>query len=241
MGISKNKLKLIKQLNTKKYRNQYGLFIVEGVKGVNEFLASNFILNELFYTEENAYAEVENKTLLTEAELKKISNLKTPNKVLALFEIPLPEKVKDSGLIVVLDTINDPGNLGTIIRLCDWYGVTQLVCSPTTVDCFNTKVIQSSMGSLTRISIVYTEIENYLKSTKLPIFGADMNGESAYKVKLPHEAILVMGNEANGISSNLKKCITKTITIPQFGEIKATESLNVATATAILLSEFKRS
>ena len=140
-----------------------------------------------------------------------------------------------------MDGINDPGNLGTIIRLCDWFGVAQLICSKDTVDCYNQKVVQSSMGSLTRISIKYLDLTEYLSDTKFPTFIADMDGENVYKTTLPKEAVLIMGNEANGVSDEIKALIKNKVSIPRFGETQETESLNVATATAILLSEFKRS
>ena len=142
--------------------------------------------------------------------------------------------------MVALDAINDPGNLGTIIRLCDWYGVTQLICSTDTVDCYNQKVVQASMGSLTRIAINYVNLETYLNKTHLPTYIADMDGDNVYKTQLPAEGILIMGNEANGVSNKIKTLISNKISIPRFGELQETESLNVATATAILLSEFKR-
>lgn len=241
MTLSKNQLKLITSLKQKKYRQKHKLFVVEGVKTVNEFLNSDFVLNQLFFTGDIDFSSVENSIEIAEVELQKISSLKTPNKVLALFEIPNEEAFKTSGLIVVLDAINDPGNLGTIIRLCDWFGVDQLICSNDTVDCFNSKVVQASMGSLTRVSICYTNVLEYLSASKLPKIAADMNGESIYKSQLPKNAILVMGNEANGIQENVYNHITDVISIPRFGTVQETESLNVATATAIFLSEFRRS
>lgn len=241
MSISKNQIKIIKSLSQKKYRIQHQLFIAEGVKVVNELLHSSFELESIFATDDFVYEHFEDKlTQISESDLKKISSLKTPNKVLALFKIPIKKTTEQNGLIVVLDGINDPGNLGTIIRLCDWFGISQLVCSEETVDCFNPKVVQASMGSLTRISIEYLALESYLTQTKLPIFLADMIGENVYQTNLPKEAILLMGNEANGISLAVKKYANQVISIPRFGEIQQTESLNVATATAILLSEFKR-
>jgi TrmH family RNA methyltransferase len=173
-------------------------------------------------------------------ELKKISLLKTPNQVLGLFEIPEEKEIIKVGLTLVLDSISDPGNLGTIIRLSDWFGIHQIICSETTVDCYNPKVVMSTMGSLKRVSVKYTDLKTYIKSTKLPVYAAMMNGENVYKTKLINEAILVMGNEANGISKEILDLITNQITIPRFGNKQETESLNVATATAILLSEFKR-
>jgi len=241
MNLSKNHIKLITSLQQKKYRQKHKLFIAEGLKVVNELLNSSVVLEKLFVTNDcELKVPSEKKVILTSVELKKISQLKTPNKVLGLFHIPKEKKAASKGLIVVLDAINDPGNLGTIIRLCDWFGVLQLVCSNETVDCYNQKVVQASMGSLTRIDIVYTDLKTYLKETNLPVFAADMNGENIYTFDLPKEAILIMGNEANGISDELMSLIANKISIPQFGASQKTESLNVATATAVLLSEFKR-
>jgi len=241
MNLSKNHIKLITSLQQKKYRQKHKLFIAEGLKVVNELLNSSVVLEKLFVTNDcELKVPSEKKVILTSVELKKISQLKTPNNVLGLFHIPKEKKAASKGLIVVLDAINDPGNLGTIIRLCDWFGVLQLVCSNETVDCYNQKVVQASMGSLTRIDIVYTDLKTYLKETNLPVFAADMNGENIYTFDLPKEAILIMGNEANGISDELMSLIANKISIPQFGASQKTESLNVATATAVLLSEFKR-
>lgn len=144
------------------------------------------------------------------------------------------------GLTIVLDEVNDPGNLGTIIRLCDWFGVKQIVCSENTVDCYNQKVVQASMGSLTRVSVNYLNILDYLKSEPRTIYGTLLNGENIYTVAPEENAVLIFGNEANGISEEVKSLIQHKLTIPQFGESKKTESLNVATATAIFLSEFRR-
>lgn len=242
MSLSKNHIKLITSLQQKKYRQKHKLFIAEGVKVVDELLSSDFEYEKIFAVD-NFQIDVESDKLVTisETELKKISQLKTPNKVLGLFKIPDQDVKKNQGLILALDEINDPGNLGTIIRLCDWFGVSKLVCSKNTVDCYNQKVVQASMGSLTRLNIVYTELIPFLESTNLPSYIADMDGENVYKSSLPTEAILIMGNEANGISKEIRDVVNAKISIPRFGELQETESLNVATATAILLSEFKRS
>ena len=239
MGLSKNHLKLITSLSQKKYRQKHKLFAVEGVKVVHEFLNSSFELDILFSTE-TSFSHLNNYFEISEQELNKISTLKTPNKVLALFKIPEQQRVDPAGLIIALDTINDPGNLGAIIRLCDWFGVEQLVCSKETVDCYNTKVIQASMGSLTRIVIHYTDLKEYFEGLSIPIFIADMEGENIYNTELPSSAVLVMGNEANGVSDSIRNIVDAKISIPRFGNYQQTESLNVATATAILLSEFKR-
>jgi TrmH family RNA methyltransferase len=241
MSISKNQLKLITSLSQKKYRQKHDLFIAEGVKVLNELLNSTFEIETLFCTDDFEATISEEKVVrISETELKKVSTLKSPNKALGIFKIPKEKAVQNSGLTIALDAINDPGNLGTIIRLCDWFGVTQLVCSKDTVDCYNQKVVQASMGSLTRVSIHYTDLENYITKSNLDTFIADMDGENVYKTKLPKEGILIMGNEANGVSEEIKSLLQHKISIPRFGETQETESLNVATATAILLSEFKR-
>ncbi|MBP8792448.1 MAG: RNA methyltransferase [Lutibacter sp.] len=240
MSLSKNQLKLITSLQQKKYRQKYNLFVAEGTKVVKEFLNSNFEVDQLFCVDGSEYSNVGTISLISENDLKKISTLKSPNNVVGLFKIPESLPVEDAGLIVVLDEINDPGNLGTIIRLCDWFGVTQLICSNNTVDCYNSKVVQASMGSLKRVSISYLNIELFLKNTKLPKYGTLMDGENVYNSTLPQNAILVMGNEANGISAPVLNLVDSFISIPRFGNLQQTESLNVANATAILLSEFKR-
>lgn len=242
--LSKNQIKLITSLKQKKYRLQHGFFVVEGVKTIKELLQSDLELNALYTTESfniDANPDIHREeTLISEAELKRISFLKTPNKALAVFKIPESKPVDKSKLIVALDDVRDPGNLGTIIRLCDWFGVTDMICSKETVDCFNPKVIQATMGSITRVNISYMDLVNFLGNTELSTFGAFMEGVNVYKSELPDNGVLVMGNEANGISQTLEELIKEKISIPRFGALQATESLNVATATAILLSEFKR-
>lgn len=235
--LSKNQIKNITRLKQKKYRQQEGLFIAEGGKVIKEFLNSTFKLVDLFTTET---FNVENESIVSEADLKKISCLTTPNTALAIFKIPETDTIINEGLILALDDIRDPGNLGTIIRLCDWFGIKQLVCSLKTVDCYNPKVVQATMGSLTRVNIVYTDLSIYLKEVDVPVFGAFMDGKNVYQTELPKDGVLVLGNEANGISSIIEASVTDKISIPRFGDLQATESLNVATAGAILLSEFRR-
>ncbi len=237
--LSKNKIKLINSLKQKKYRQQYGLFVVEGKKAINELLQSSLKLYALYTTEffkKDAKAEV----LVSDKDLSRISFLKTPNTALAVFEIPKLPPLATNSLVVALDDVRDPGNLGTIIRLCDWFGVKHLVCSTNTVDCYNPKVIQATMGSITRVNIHYTDLTLFLKETNSPVYGAFMDGQNVYKANLPKTGVLVMGNEAQGISKPIKDLINQKIAIPRFGNLQQTESLNVATATAILLSEFKR-
>ena len=239
MSLSKNHIKLITSLSQKKYRQKHKLFVVEGVKVVQEFLNSSYELDIVFSSDIN-FSSTNKFIKVTDQELKKISSLKNPNKVLAIFKIPNQINPIIDGLILALDSINDPGNLGTIIRLCDWFGIEQLVCSNETVDCFNSKVVQASMGSLTRVAVSYLDLKKYLQNASVPIFVADMDGLDVYKTKLPDSALLVLGNEANGISDEIKQLVTTKITIPRYGAFQQTESLNVATASAILLSEFRR-
>ena len=239
MSLSKNYIKLITSLSQKKYRQKHKLFVVEGVKVVHEFLNSSYELEIVFSTDTD-FSSTNKFIKVTDQELKKISSLKNPNKVLAIFKIPNQINPIMGGLILALDSINDPGNLGTIIRLCDWFGIEQLVCSNETVDCFNSKVVQASMGSLTRVAVSYLDLKKYLQNASVPIFVADMDGLDVYKTKLPDSAVLVLGNEANGISDEIKQLVTTKITIPRYGAFQQTESLNVATASAILLSEFRR-
>ncbi|MBF4471494.1 MULTISPECIES: TrmH family RNA methyltransferase [Flavobacterium] len=239
--LSKNQIKLISSLQQKKYRFANQLFFAEGVKVIQELVKSNFELEHL-YTIKEDFKEISShsKTLISENELNKISALTTPNTCLAVFKIPVENKITESGLVLALDSVRDPGNMGTILRLCDWFGIQQLVCSKETVDIYNPKVVQATMGSITRVNVNYVDLVSFLEKTKLPVFGTFMDSENIYTTALPQEGIIVMGNEANGISESIEKLIAKRITIPRFGELQITESLNVATATAIILSEFRR-
>ena len=237
--LSKSQIKLITSLKQKKYRLQYGLFVVEGVKTIKELLQSELELESL-YTTDSLNINAKQAEIISESELKRISFLKSPNKALALFKMPKPQQINFNELIVVLDDVRDPGNLGTIIRLCDWFGIKDLVCSQETVDCFNPKVIQATMGSISRVNITYLDLSVFLKDIKLPVFGAYMSGTSVYSNALPNKGILILGNEANGISNEIEPFVTHKISIPRFGDLQTTESINVATAAAIFLSEFKR-
>lgn len=238
--VSKSQIKLITSLAQKKYRWRQGLFVVEGLKSIREFISANFVVQNLYTTGEIFKVASNKIQQVNEEELKKISFLKTPQKALAVFKIPEAKKIEAAQFYLALDGVRDPGNLGTIIRLCDWFGLSGLVCSEDTVDCFNPKVVQASMGSLARINVLYTSLEQHLKASRLPVFGAFMDGENVYNSELPEQGILVMGNEANGISEEIMPLITGKISIPRFGKTQETESLNVATASAILISEFKR-
>ena len=239
--LSKNQLKFIRSLKKKKFRQTEQLFLAEGIKVVEELIKSSFIVHQLYATE--SYSNTLNTPdiqLITDKELALASDFSSPNQILGIFEIPKSKDLVEQGITVVLDEINDPGNLGTIIRLCDWFGVSQLVCSENTVDCYNQKVVQASMGSLTRVSINYVDLEVYLSNEKRTIYGTFLQGENIYTCKLEKNVVIVLGNEANGISNQIEQLVHKKITIPQFGEQQNTESLNVAMSTAIVLSEFKR-
>jgi len=239
--VSKNQIKTITGLQQKKFRKHDKLFFAEGIKVVQELLNSNFELHHLYTTDVFFRGIAADKvTLITTDELKKISALTTPQACLALFTIPDEKPVPDTGLIVALDDVRDPGNLGTIIRLCDWFGISHLVCSQQCVDSYNPKVVQATMGSLARVNVVYTDLQQYLAKTKLPVYGTFMDGSNIYKEAMPQNGIIVMGNEANGISAEIGALATQRIAIPRFGNLQQTESLNVATAAAIILSEFRR-
>jgi TrmH family RNA methyltransferase len=239
--LSNNVIKIITSLSSKKYRQKYNLFVVEGVKNIGEVIKSSIKIKELFITED--FWPDENsikKTYIDEKELKKISFLSTPNVGLALCELPSnDENIKLNGLTIALDDIRDPGNLGTIIRLADWFGVENILCTKESVDLYNPKVVMSTMGSFTRVKVHYIELESFLSTYKGNIFGTFMEGESIYEQKLPQEGILVMGNEANGISKPIENLTTNKLSIPFFGKNGSTESLNVAVATSVILGEFK--
>ena len=239
--LSKKHFKLINQLRKKKYRSDYQMFLAEGIKVVEEFVQADFKPHLVFCTSEyNNKLSINNLLVISDKELKSVSEFSTPNQIFGVFEMPNSITQTTDGFTLVLDGVNDPGNMGTIIRMCDWFGVEQLICSANTVDCYNPKVVQATMGSLSRVGVVYTNIVSYLNQQSRPIFGALLEGKNVYQEKLNKEAVLVMGNEANGISKEVQNLITSKVTIPQFGKIKKTESLNVATATAIILSEFMR-
>ena len=239
--LSKNEYKLITSLTQKKYRQKEGLFIAEGAKLVNEILVSDFEIYKIYATDEfKTNIDASLLSYISQIELKKISQQVSPSEVLGVFKIPNKRSTQSKGVNLVLDGIQDPGNLGTIIRLCDWFGISKLICSEDTVDCFNTKVVQASMGSITRVEIIYTDLLEFLSVTNLPVFYTLLEGKNVYTTTFPSECIFVMGNEANGIRKELKKLPFEPITIPRFGLESNVESLNVAMATAVFLSELKR-
>ncbi|MDA9151041.1 RNA methyltransferase [bacterium] len=237
--ISKSQIKLIRSLQQKKYRSKLKLFVAEGPKVINELLTAKFKLHSLYVTVEDLFTGVHSE-IISDEEISKISFLKNANNSVAVFTIPEQKKPKKEGITLLLDSVRDPGNLGTIIRLSDWFNVSNIICSSDSVDCFNPKVIQATMGSISRVSISYCDLTEYLSLNDLPVYAGTMDGKNIYKEKLPENAIVIVGNEANGISDNLLNLTTHKIGIPRFGNNHQTESLNVAVATAILFSEFKR-
>lgn len=238
--VGKSQIKFIKSLQQKKYRTQYQMFVVEGIKSVRELLASDYGEHLIYSTDLNLFEGSGIKVAqISPHELSQLSGLKSPNKVIGVFHIPGPTEVCFKDWVVAMDGVRDPGNMGTIIRLCDWFGIRHLLCSKDCVDCYNPKVLQATMGSIARVNIRYTSLKEVLGETGVPVYGATLEGEEVYKVPLPKAGILVMGSEANGISDELVSLLSARISIPQFGP-KTTESLNVATATAILLNEIRR-
>ncbi|WP_224483618.1 TrmH family RNA methyltransferase [Robertkochia aurantiaca] len=238
--VSKSEIKRISRLHLKKYRYSEGLFIVEGVKAIGEFLASDYPMESL-YALDPGLDDFEGRAEgVSESELKRMTALKTPNQALGVFKMRRADQVSYDGLTLVLDDVRDPGNLGTIIRLCDWFGVTDLVCSKETADCYNPKVVQATMGSLGRVNVVYADLIEFFSEYPHPVCVTAMDGEDLYQVEAPASFALVMGNEAHGVSPQIMNLAGMRVTIPRFGNRQLAESLNVATATSVCLSEFRR-
>ena len=232
--------KLITQLSKKKYRIQNRLFVAEGKKVVNELINSDWPFEILLSSEENFHPKAE---LLNLEDMERITHFKNPSPVLGVFILPESQEIIAETTTIAVDNISDPGNLGTIIRLCDWFGLSELICSKTTVDCYNPKVIQASMGSIARVRCHYIkDLGASLTALKKPIYGATTKGDSIYTAQLPKKASYVFGSESHGISESLLKHLTGQLSIPQFREGgNSAESLNVANASAIFLSELFRS
>jgi len=238
--LSKNEVKYIQSLCHKKQRNETGLFIVEGVKLVDELLKSNFKVVKLYALSSWLQQNVQYQSITTEVEpfeLEKISTFQTPQQVIAIVQQANTNAISSewSGITLCLDGIQDPGNLGTIIRIADWFGIQQIVCSCNTVEVYNPKVIQSTMGSFLRVQVMYTNLSTFLTETKLPIYGALLNGKNVFEIEKPSQAILVIGSEGKGISPEILPFIQHPITIPKKG---GAESLNAAVATGILAAFF---
>ena len=238
--LSKNQQKIIQKLQQKKYRNELGLFVVEGKKGILEFVQAGFKVEAIFAT--SLFSEQLNKfplTLISKEELSKISTLKNPDEGVAIFHQPKRKGILQEGLILALNNIQDPGNLGTLIRLCDWFGIETLLCSEQTVDCYNPKVVQASMGSLSRVEVHYLPLAGFLVTCDLPVYVATLEGENLYTTTFPEDCVIVLGNEANGVSPEVTALANGAITIPRFGRRQQAESLNVAMAGAIIMSQVK--
>jgi TrmH family RNA methyltransferase len=233
--ISKAQVKLVRSLQQKKFRDELGLFVAEGEKCVSE-LTKSFELIHLYREGENA----------TRTEIEQMSGLRTPQGVIGVFKKRSVVSIQHSDLILALDGIQDPGNLGTIIRTCDWFGVHDIVCSKDTADCYNPKVVQATMGALARVRVHYMDLPEWLKEQNSPIIGTLLEGKDMYEslssIHSPiHSSIIIMGNEGNGISQEVRKQITHPIRIPSYPKnAETSESLNVSIATAIVLAEFRR-
>ncbi len=246
--IGKNKIKLIKSLAYKKFRLKEESFLAEGDKTVIEILNSNIQIKELFATSEfiaankNIISEVKNVTETSAGEIKKASLLKQPQNCIAVCALPRQSRIPEqlNGVYLYLDGIQDPGNLGTIIRTCDWFGIEHLFCSPDTADVFNPKVIQATMGSFLRVKTIYTLFDLIvpaIKKSGVTVYGAFLNGNPVYSEELKSNALIVLGNESKGIRSETEEHIDKKLKIPSFGKA---ESLNVAVSAGIICNEFLR-
>lgn len=252
--ITAVQIKQTRSLAQKKFRIELGLFIVEGDKAVSELLLhKSWKIDHIYALEswlnQNAVPDNIPSDVVSEKELSRISSLTTPNNVLAIVKIPKWDIRKlnpTQDITLMLDSIQDPGNLGTIIRTADWFGIDNIICSENTVEVFNPKVIQASMGSFMRVKVFYTSLKNYLENLpkELPVMGAMLDGEEdLYKAEIPAKGILITGNESQGISSELMKMITRKIRIPLFqkeGKTQLPESLNAGVATGIILSHLRK-
>lgn len=250
MALTKNNIKLIQSLSKKKYRDELGLFVAEGEKLIHQLLAAKFKFHTIVATSQAMEQFSASNCEIVEAtynEIKKISSLKTPQEVVAVCfqrKNSLPEVPGRNEIMIALDGIQDPGNLGTIIRLASWFGIGQVVCSPQTADCYNSKVIQATMGAIAHVNIHYTHLKNFLESAhqhQIPVYGTFLEGDNIYQSSLLPNGIIVMGNEGNGISPEVEKLIDHKLFIPSFAlNGQNVESLNVSVAAAIICSEFKR-
>ena len=236
--LTAHTIKIIQSLDKKKYRQKYNLFLVEGNKIIKELPNSDYEITELYSLDPEKLNIKTAKTVqILPNELKKISFLQTPKDSVALCKIPDSNTVENVKIQIILEGIQDPGNLGTIIRLADWFGIEQIICSNDTVDLYNPKVIQATMGSFLRVNVVYVNLEAYLSQYKYPILGTDMDGSNLYKTDFPEQFSIVFGNEGNGLRPSTEQLITKMITIPRFGKNQSTESLNVSMSAGIILGE----
>lgn len=240
--ISKNQIKFVRSLQKKKFRLKSQCFVVESIKNVNEILNSDYKVQQIFATESWAerikIRDDISINLVKENELQRISSLKTASDVLAVVKIPKNKDIFDfSGINIALDYVKDPGNLGAVIRICDWFGVKNIYCSEETVDVYNPKVVQSTMGSISRVDVIYTDIKKMIQEMDInvKVYAAVMDGKDINQIKVNENALFVFGNESNGISKEIKNIIRERITINKIGEA---ESLNVSVSAAIILNKF---
>jgi TrmH family RNA methyltransferase len=250
--ISRQKIDFIRGLARKKEREMAGCFVAEGEKLVFDLLRTTLILREIYCTQEGlSYIQSKRMKMeaipVTEKEMERISAFKNPSSVLALFQIPEGKKISDNtfeGINLVLDGIQDPGNLGTIARMADWFGIANLFCSPDCADLYNPKCVQSTMGALARVEVHYLDLSGLLQQAtdlKIPVYGTFMAGENLYTTKLAEKALIILGSEGKGISSDLNRFLTKKISIPAYPPGSSElESLNVAVSAAIVCAEFRR-
>ena len=246
--LSKAKIKDIKSLEYKKFRDESGLFVAEGNKLVSDMLHSfecEWIIAKNSWMATQGDIPTKELLLAEEFDIKKVSFLKTPQDVFAVFKKPdfqIEEANPENQLILALDGVQDPGNMGTVVRIADWFGIQHIVCSMDTVDVFSPKTVQATMGALAHIRVHYTDIADFLETNKnCSIYGAFLDGENIYAKTLTDSGIIVMGNEGNGIRPEIEKRIGEKLQIPPYSDTaKTVESLNVATATAIICSEFRR-
>lgn len=231
--LTKANINIIRSLNRKSKREEHGLFVVEGVKNVNELINSDIKIDTIFALEGT---EINSDfTCISAKELERISFLKHPNQVLALAKIPNSVEINLNKTMLILDDIKDPGNLGTIIRTADWFGIDQIVCSHESVDLYNPKVVMSTMGSILRVKVNYQDLEAFVPKLNIPIYGALLDGESIYNTNFEKESALFLGSESHGISKKLIPLVTHKTTIPGSGNA---ESLNLAIATGIFCSSY---
>ena len=248
--ISKNQLKYIRQLEQKKYRRREGVFVAEGTKVVGDLL-QRYRPEAVFATADWQAPAGITPQLVTDDELRRISFLQHPQQVLALFPLPVNSKpstvnskpsTPNSELSLALDGVQDPGNLGTIIRIADWFGISTIICSEDTVDAWNPKVVQATMGSIARVNIIYLNLPDFLDTlpADFPVYGTFLDGDNIYTQELTPNGLIIMGNEGNGISEAVRSKVNRRLLIPDFHQGPTADSLNVAIATAITCSEFRR-
>ncbi len=225
-------------MDRKKFRQKYNLFLVEGNKIISELFNSDFKIKEIFSTDPQKLDRAEAPVIhITDNELKKISFLQHPKDSVAVCYLKEQKMEEGCSIQLILDGIQDPGNLGTIIRLADWFGIEQIICSEDTVDFYNPKVIMASMGSFTRVNVLYTDLAEYLSETDHMNIGTDMVGENLYTFEKPEKMNLILGNEGNGMRAETEKKLHRSIMIPRFGKSQSTESLNVSMAAGIILGQ----